>query len=286
MVRISPISKRGMMILTAFLGLAMLLARPVSAQRLPPGAGEDETQRIAPGLYSMNWGTMGLNVGLSTGADGVLLVDAQDERALPRLKAEIAKRSNEPVRIVINTHWHFDHVGDNEEFRKQGATVIAHANTRTRMMTEQFNDRGIGQRAFPPSFWPTLTFTDSLTLHFNGDDIEVIHVPNAHTDGDVIIRMRKANVVFAADLFNNGDYTRVDLRGGSLDGMIAAYEKLMPTLDDNAKVVPGRGRVGTKKDLQDYLNVMIGLRARIGNMIADGKSIEEAVALKPTASRP
>ena len=261
----------------------LVLAAPVSAQRLPPGEGQDQTQEIAPGLYSINWGTMGLNVGLFTGPDGVLLVDAQDERALARLKAEIAKRTDQPVRIVINTHWHFDHVGANEEFRTRGATVIADDHTRQRLMTEQVNDRGNRQRAFPPSFWPTLTISDSLTLHFNGDDIEVIHVPNGHTDGDVIVRMRKANVLFAADLFNNGDYTRVDSRGGSLDGMIAAYQKLLPTLDDDVKVVPGRGRVGTKKDLEDYLAVMIALRERIAKLIQDGKSMEEAVASKPTA---
>jgi glyoxylase-like metal-dependent hydrolase (beta-lactamase superfamily II) len=260
-----------------------LVAAPVSAQRPAPGAGEDRTQQIAPGFYSVNWGTMGLNVGAFTGDDGILLIDAQDERAVPRLNAEIAKRSDEPVRIVINTHWHFDHVGGNAEFRKQGAIIISHENTRTRMMTDQANPLGGEQRAFPASFWPTLTFADSLSLHFNGDDIDVIHVANAHTDGDVIVRVRKADVLFAADLFNNGDYTRVDLRGGSLDGMIAAYEKLLPTLDDNVKVVPGRGRVGTKKDLEDYLKVMIALKDRVTRLIEEGKSVEEAVALKPTA---
>ena len=264
--------------------LAVLVpAAQLWAQRPAPGAGEDGSQVIAPGLYSLNWGPMGLNVGVFAGEDGILLVDAQDERAVPRLKAEIAKRSSQPVRFVINTHWHFDHVGGNDTFRKQGAVIIAHDNTRSRLMTDQRNSLGGEQRAFPAAFWPTLTFSDSTTLHFNGEDIDVIHVPDAHTDGDVIVRLRKADVLFAADLFNNGDYTRVDLRGGSLDGMIAAYEKLLPTLDDNVKVVPGRGRVANKKDLEDYLVVMKALRTRIGNLIAQGKSAEEAVAAKPTA---
>jgi len=262
--------------------LAVSLA-PAWPQRAAPGTGEDRTQEIAPGLYSVNWGTMGLNVGLFAGADGILLVDAQDERALPRLKEEVAKRSPGPVRVVVNTHWHFDHVGGNDEFRKQGAVIIAHENTRVRMMEDQANPLGGQQRAFPASFWPTLTFADSLSLHFNGDDIDVIHLANAHTDGDVVVRLRKANVLFAADLFNNGDYTRVDLRGGSLDGMIAAYEKLLPTLDDNVKVVPGRGRIAAKSDLEDYLKVMIAMRARIAQLIRQRKSMKEAVALKPTA---
>jgi glyoxylase-like metal-dependent hydrolase (beta-lactamase superfamily II) len=226
---------------------------------------------------------MGLNVGMSSGDDGILLVDAQDEPAVPRLQAEIAKRSDKAVRVVINSHWHFDHVGANELYRRQGATIIAQENTRKRLMTEQVNPLGGRQRAFPASFWPTLTFADSLALHFNGDDIDVIHVPSGHTDGDVIVRFRQADVLFAADLFNNGDYTRVDLRGGSLDGMIAAYQKLLPALDDQVKVVPGRGRAGTKKDLEEYLAVMLALRDRVTKLIREGKTMEEAVAMKPTA---
>ncbi len=269
------------------LGLAAALlalsAAFASAQRPPPGDGDDHSQVLGNGIYSINWGTMGLNVGMSTGPDGILLVDAQDEPAVPRLQAEIAKRSDQTVRVVINTHWHFDHVGANEHYRQQGATIIAQENTRTRLMTEQINPLGGRQRAFPPSFWPTLTFADALALHFNGHDIDVIHVPSGHTDGDVIVRFRQADVLFAADLFNNGDYTRVDLRGGSLDGMITAYQKLLPGLDAQVKVVPGRGRVGTKTDLEDYLTVMIALRDRITRLIHEGRSMDEAVALKPTA---
>jgi len=265
---------------------ATLLAFAVAsaiAQRPPPGEGEDRSQALGNGIYSINWGTMGLNVGMSSGDDGILLVDAQDEPAVPRLQAEIARRSDKSVRMVINSHWHFDHVGANELYRRQGATIIAQENTRKRLMTEQVNPLGGKQRAFPASFWPTLTFVDSLALHFNSNDIDVVHVPSGHTDGDVIVRFRQANVLFAADLFNNGDYTRVDLRGGSLDGMIAAYQTLLPALDDQVKVVPGRGRVGTKKDLEDYLAVMVALRDRITKLIREGKTLEEAVALKPTA---
>jgi cyclase len=263
--------------------LLILTAASANAQAPRPGEGEDHSQELGHNIYSINWGTMGLNVGLSTGDDGILLVDAQDEPAVPRLRAEIAKRSDKPARVVINTHWHGDHVGANAFYRQQGAVIIAQDNTRTRLMSAQASPLSRTQPAFAPAFWPTLTFADAVTLHFNGDDIDVIHVPNGHTDGDAIVRFRNANVLFAADLFNNGDYTRVDLRGGSLDGMIAAYQKLLPTLDDQVKIVPGRGRVGTKKDLQDYLAVMIALRERIAKLIRDGKSAEEAVAAKPTA---
>ena len=263
--------------------LLMMVAAPAPAQRPVPGEGADHSEKIAPGIYSVNWGDMGLNVGVSDGPDGVLLIDDQDEPAVSRLKAEIAKISDRPVRLVIDSHWHFDHVGGNASFAKEGALIVAHTNTRTRLMTEQVNPvNGGKQRSFPSAFWPELTFDTSVALHFNGDDIEVRHISNAHTDGDVIVRFQKANVLFAADLFNNGDYTRVDARGGSLDGMIAAYQALLPTLDDATKVVPGRGRVGTKKDLEEYLQVMLALRERMVALVRQGKSLEQAVAAKPT----
>ncbi|HXI99969.1 MAG TPA: MBL fold metallo-hydrolase [Micropepsaceae bacterium] len=263
--------------------LSALAATPAFAQRVPPGTGPEANETLGPGLTSVNWGTMGLNVGVSVGEDGILLIDDQEEAAVPRLKAEIAKLSDRRVRMVINSHWHFDHVGGNAVFAKEGAVIIASTNTRERLMTEQINPVGGGkQKAFAPVFWPQLTFEDALHLHFNGDDVDVVHVPNAHTDGDVIVKFRKADVLFAADLFNNGDYTRIDSRGGSLDGMIAAYQKLLPTLDDSVKVVPGRGRVGTKKDLEEYLQVMIALRTRMTALIKDGKTVEECVAAKPT----
>jgi glyoxylase-like metal-dependent hydrolase (beta-lactamase superfamily II) len=271
--------------LTIFITFSVLLIiSPASAQRPAPGTGEDHSQLVAPGIYSVNWGEMGLNVGVSTGPDGVVLIDAQDEPAVPRLKQEIARVSRAPVRFIINSHWHFDHVGGNETFAREGAVVIAQSNTRTRLMSEQGNPLGGGkQRAFPPAAWPQITFDDSLTLHLNGDDIDVVHVPRAHTDGDAIVRFQKANVLFAADLFNSGDYTRIDARGGSLDGMIAAYRALLPTLDEQTRIVPGRGRVAGKKDLEAYLNVMETLRRRIGEMVTAGMTLEQAVAAKPTS---
>jgi cyclase len=274
-----------LMKLLAWLCAVLVAAGPAAAQT--PAGADDHTAQVAPGIYNVTWGNgwgnMGLNVGVSVGKDGLLLVDAQDEPAVPRLIARIAQISDQPVRYVIDTHWHFDHVGGNATFAAQGAIVIAQDNTRTRLMTEQVNPLGGGkQRAFPAGFWPAVTFKDALSLHVNDDDIELIHFPNGHTDGDAVVRFRKADVLFAADLFNNTDYTRVDLRGGSLDGMIAAYDRLLPTLDDDVRVVPGRGPIGTKADLVEYRGVMVTLRDRMTRLIKAGKSVAEAVAAKPT----
>jgi glyoxylase-like metal-dependent hydrolase (beta-lactamase superfamily II) len=207
----------------------MAAAMPAAAQS--SGADKDYTVEVAPGIYNVTWGNrfgnMGLNVGVSVGEDGLLLIDAQEEAAVPRLIARIREITGQPVRYVINTHWHFDHVGGNATFAKDGAVIIAQENTRARLMSEQPNPLGRAtQHGFAPAFWPQVTFINKLTLHINGDDVDVLHFPNGHTDGDAIVFFHKANVLFAADLFNNTDYTRVDLRGGSLDGMIAAYDEL------------------------------------------------------------
>ena len=263
----------------------LLTIAPATAQ--PQVKSEDYTVQVVPGLYSVtwgnSWGNMGLNVGLSVGDDGLLLIDAQDEPEVPRLQARIAQISSKPVRRVINTHWHLDHVGGNATFAKQGAVIVGHDNTRKRLMTEQPNPLGRAtQRAFPAEFWPTITFKDSVSLHFNGEDIDVLHLPSGHTDADTVMLFRQANVLFAEAVFNNTNYTRVDLRGGSIDGMIAAYDKLLPMLDDKVKIVPGRGPIGTKRDLADYREVMITLRDRITRLIKDGKTLQEAIAAKPT----
>jgi glyoxylase-like metal-dependent hydrolase (beta-lactamase superfamily II) len=269
------------------------VALAIAAAALPatgqaPGAGEDHTVEVAPGIYNVTWGNrwgnMGLNVGVSVGDDGLLLIDAQEEAGVPRLRARIAEITDKPVRYVVNTHWHFDHVGGNAVFAELGAAIIAQENTRTRLAAEQPNPLGRpAQKAFAAAFWPRITFADRLTLHVNGDDVELLHFRGGHTDADTIALFHKADVLFAADLFNNSDYTRIDPRGGSLDGMIAAYDRLLPMLDDAVKVVPGRGAVATKKDLVEYRGVMVTLRDRIAKLIRDGKTLQEAIAAKPTA---
>jgi len=270
-----------------FIAVACTLLTIAPATAQTQGKSDDYTVQVAPGLYSVSWGNtwgnMGLNVGLSVGGDGLLLIDAQDEPEVPRLIARIAAISSKPVRYVLNTHWHADHVGGNATFAKQGAVIVAQDNVRKRLMTEQPNPLGRAtQRAFPATFWPTFTYRDSFTVHMNGDDIDVLHLPSSHTDADAVMLFRKANVLFAEAVFNNTNYTRVDLRGGSLDGMIAAYDKLLPMLDDNVKIVPGRGPLATKRDFADYREVMIALRERITRLIKDGKTLQEAIAAKPT----
>jgi glyoxylase-like metal-dependent hydrolase (beta-lactamase superfamily II) len=186
---------------------------------------------------------------------------------------------------VVNTHWHGDHTGGNENMGKVGALLVAHENVRRRMNTEQFT--AAFNAKTPPSpdgALPVVTFADAITFHWNGDEIRVYHVPPAHTDGDSVVHFVKANVVHAGDLFFNGGYPFVDVSsGGRIDGVIAAAERILAGIDDKTRLIPGHGPVATKADLQAYRDVLKTLRDRIAKLKADGKSRDEVIAAKPTA---
>ena len=227
----------------------------------------------------------GGNLGVSFGEDGVFLIDDQFAPLTEKIMAAIAELSDKPVRFVINTHWHFDHVGGNENFGKAGAVIVAHENVRKRMSVEQvlkaFNTT---IPASPKVALPVITFTRDLSFHLNGDEMHVFHVNNAHTDGDAVIQFRKANVVHTGDLYFAGIYPFIDVESkGSINGMIDAITNLLPLLDANTKVIPGHGPLANKAELTTYLEMLTTVRDRIRDLIQEGNTQEEVVAAKPTA---
>ncbi len=227
----------------------------------------------------------GGNLGVSAGADGVFLIDDQFAPLTEKIKAAIAEISDKPVRFVINTHWHSDHVGGNENFGEAGAVIVAHENVRKRMSVEQvmkvFNTT---IPASPKVALPVITFTRDVTFHLNGDDMHVFHVNNAHTDGDAVVQFRKANVIHTGDLYFAGIYPFIDSEsGGSINGVIDAVTNLLPLLDENTKIIPGHGPLSNKAELTTYLEILTTVRDRISQLIQEGKTQEEVVAAKPTA---
>ena len=241
------------------------------------------TVKVAESVYMLQG--LGGNIGVSAGANGIILVDDQYAPLTEKVKAALAAINPGPIRFLINTHWHFDHTGGNENFGKGGVVIVAHENVRRRMSVEQFMT-SFPQvvPASPSSALPVVTFTDAVTFYYNGDSISAIHVPPAHTDGDVIVWFKDANVIHMGDTFFNGRYPLVDLAsGGSSEGFISAADRVLAMADDNTKIIPGHGPLGDRVALQTFRAMMATVRDRIKKAIAAGQSLDQVKAAKPTA---
>jgi cyclase len=267
--------------LAPLLAAAFLAASGLLAQ--DPDSVEIRTERLADHVYVL-FGEGG-NIGLSVGPDGAFLVDDQFAPLTPKILAAIGSVTDRPVRFVLNTHWHADHTGGNEHMGKAGALIVAHDNVRRRMSTKQFIE--FIKREEPAAAagaLPVVTFSEGVTFHFNGDEVAVVHVPAAHTDGDAIVHFRAANVVHMGDVYVRYGYPFVDQStGGTLSGMIAAVERVLPLIDDRTRVIPGHGDVGDRTSLRRYRDMLVAVRERVRRQVAAGASLERVLASKPTA---
>ena len=263
---------------------ATAVAGSANAQQADFSKVEYTTVRITDSLFMLST-PVGGNVGVSIGADGVVLIDDQYAELTPKLRAAVALLSDKPVRFLINTHWHGDHTGGNAAFGTQGAVILAQGNVRKRMSSVQVGS--LSGRQTPPSpaaGWPVVSFDESVSLHLNGDDLSIFHVPAAHTDGDAIVMFRQANVVHMGDTFFVGSYPFVDNNsGGTYDGMISAVDGMLSRVDDNTRIIPGHGPLAGKKELQQFRDMMVTVRGRVQKLIKAGKTQDEVIAAKPTA---
>ncbi len=258
----------------------------ISLAQQPPDFSKVELKvtKVTDNIYMLSTPVAG-NIGVSIGDDGVAIIDDQFAPLAPKIRSAIALLSDKPIRFVINTHWHGDHTGANESFGRNGAVIVAQGNVRKRMSARQIGSlSGRETPASPDGALPIITFAESATLHYNGDDLEVTHLPAAHTDGDVVIRWRKANVLHMGDNFFVGDYPFVDNNsGGTYLGLIAAVEWALAGVDNDTRIMPGHGPLSNKKGLQEYHDMMVMVRERILKMIKQRKTLEQVVAAKPTA---
>jgi cyclase len=225
----------------------------------------------------------GGNIGVSVGEDGVFLIDDQYAPLTPKIIAAVKAIRDEPIRFVLNTHWHGDHTGGNENMGAAGALIVAHENVRKRMSVEQFLEAFNWRTPpSPPAALPVVTFTNAVTFHLNGDDIHAFHVPPAHTDGDAIVHFRTANVVHMGDIFFNGMYPFIDIStGGSIDGMIGAVDRVLRLTNADTKIIPGHGPVGTRVELQAYRDMLAGVRAQVIQHVTARRSLQQTLAAKP-----
>jgi len=227
----------------------------------------------------------GGNIALAVGEDFAFLVDDQFAPLSAKILAAIRVTTDKPVRFLVNTHWHGDHAGGNENMAKAGVIIVAHDNVRTRMSTDQFIEALKSQvPAAPRGALPVVTFAEGVAFHLGNETIHVVHVPPAHTDGDAIVHFTRANTLHMGDIFFNGRYPFVDLSsGGSFEGVIRAVDAGLQYANDSTKIIPGHGALGGKVELIAYRDVLTKIRDRVAALIKAGKTKEQVIAAKPTA---
>ena len=248
-------------------GLVLLATANAPAQPRDFSKVEIKATAVAGNIHMLEGS--GGNIGVSTGPDGVLIVDDQFAPLAEKIAAAIEKLDSGPIKFVLNTHWHGDHTGGNGYFGKK-ASIVAHANVRKRLADKSDT---------PKEALPVVTFGDSASVHFNGEEIRLIHLGPGHTDGDSIIHFTKSGVVHMGDLFFNERFPFVDLgSGGDVAGLLKNIEAALEKIPADAKIIPGHGALGTRADLEKYRDMLVETTGLVKKAIADGKSLADVKA--------
>lgn len=257
---------------------AQAFAQAPAAPAAPPQQDfskvEIKTTKLADNVYALEGS--GGTIGILTGPDGVFMVDTQYAQLTDKIVAAIKQVSSGPIRFMVNTHVHPDHTGGNENFGKLGVVLLSSDQLRVRL--------GGGARPAPPAALATVTYDGPVTVHMNGDDVQLIRVRNAHTDGDTMVKFVKADVVMSGDFYRQVGYPFPDrANGGSVQGLIDGLKQLADAAGPNTKIVPGHGTVVNKTEVLAHRDMAIALRERIAALVKQGKTADEIVAAKPTA---
>ena len=243
---------------------------------------EMNTTKLNVNMYVIHGA--GGNVILSVGNDGVILVDDQYAPVTEKLKAVIANLTDKPIKFVINTHLHPDHVGGNERLGEGGAIIVSHDNVRKRLSSDQFFEFiNMTIPALSEKGLPIITFSENMTFYQNDEEIKITHLDNGHTDGDSAVYFTKNNVIHVGDDFSDRSYPLMDLSsGGSIDGLISSLKKILLMINKDTKVIGGHSGISNQTKVKDYLNMLINVQDNINNMIKEGKSLDEIIKSKPT----
>jgi cyclase len=280
----------------AALAASLLIALSAYAQAQAPAGGapaaapappdfskvEIKTTKLAGNFYTLEG--QGGTIGILAGPDGILMVDDEFAPLSDKILAAIRKVSNSPIRFLINTHVHGDHTGGNENFGKMGVTIFAREELRQRLIHPNPAANGTPSPSAPAAALPVITYTGRLTFHMDGEDVEAIPIPVAHTDGDTMIFFHNDDIIMTGDFFRSLGYPNIDrANGGSLKGMLAGLGVLAGLMGPNTKAVPGHGVVVDRNGIIAHRDMIMAIRDRVAQMIAQGKSLDEVIAAHPTA---
>ena len=228
----------------------------------------------------------GGNIAVLTGKEGKLVVDSGYASCQPQLTAALAAINAQPIQVLINTHWHLDHVDGNEWMHSAGATIWAHENTRYRMSSSQY--MAALNATIPPApigALPTILFNSYRTLSDHENTLKLTHYEPAHTDTDLSVHFTEADIFHTGDTWFNGFYPFIDYSsGGNINGMIAAAEKNLATVTDSTIIIPGHGPIGNKAQFTEFRDMLVGARDNVAKLKKEGKSLQETIAAKPTAA--
>jgi len=242
-----------------------------------------KTNKIANNFYTLDGS--GGTIGVLTGPDGVLMVDAQFAPLADKIAAAIKEISNGGrVRFLINTHVHGDHTGGNEAIGKTGAVIMAREHLRERLAKPAPGANGQPGAPAPPAALPVVTYDAPVTIHMDGEDVQLIPVPAAHTDGDTMVYFPNANVIMIGDYYRSTGYPNIDrANGGSMNGMLAGFDAAIKLARPDTKIIPGHGAIVDKTAVAAHRDMMIAVRDKVAALVRQGKSQEEVIAAKPTA---
>jgi glyoxylase-like metal-dependent hydrolase (beta-lactamase superfamily II) len=268
----------------ALSGPSIAQTPPATSPPLPDFSKvEIKTTNLGNNVYMLEG--QGGNITVAVAKDGIIMVDGQFAPLHDKIKAAITAVSNQPIKYLVNTHYHGDHAGGNELFAKEGATIVSQINVRTRLAAGTTN--GLTGAKTPPAplgALPSDTYTNLSKIRLNGRVADLKHTANAHTDGDTYVWFKTANVLSTGDTFTTGRYPNIDFaNGGNIKGMIAAADVYLRLIDARSKIVPGHGPLADKAALIEYRTMLITARDRMEKLVKEGKSEDDAVAAKPFA---
>jgi cyclase len=263
------------------LSFACLDAR-VGAQ--PPDFSQVQikTTKIAGNFYTLEG--QGGTIGVLAGPDGVMMVDAQFAPLGDKIVAAIKQIADGRIRFLVNTHVHGDHTGGNENIGKLGAAILARENLRARLAKPAPSASGQPGVPAPPAALPVITYDAPLTIHMNGEDVQLIPVPSAHTDGDTMVYFPAANVIMTGDFYRSTGYPNIDrANGGTMTGMLAGFDAIIKTGRPDSRIVPGHGAIVDKAAVAAHKAMMEAVRDKVAALVRQNKTQEEVVAARPAA---